>query len=201
MIRDLDETIEALLTTEAPTGTELESADISFDVPDSTWRGALTGLTVNCYLYDVRENLELKTNETFVQRSPDNTRAVRRAPIVRIDCSYCITAWSTATSDAVLEEHRLLSQILLVLLRNPTIPSGVLQGSLTTQIPPYPTVIASPTDLNQHLDFWSSLNQPAKPALNYVVTLALILDEPPAELPRAVETVVTEVNHLDELPE
>lgn len=198
MIRDLDDTIQALLETRAPAGSELAGADISFDLPDAEWRGGLDSLTVNCYLYDIRENLEMRTNELLLQRSPDGTRAARRRPPVRIDCAYCITAWSPATDESVLEEHRLLSQVLTVLLRNPTIPSDVLQGSLMDQIPPYPTVIASPDGVKNQPQFWNALDQQLKPSLNYVVTLALILDEAPAELPRVVEEVVVEADNLDE---
>lgn len=198
MIRDLDDTIRELLETRAAPGSELAGADINFDLPDADWRGGLTTLTVNCYLYDVRENEELRTNEPLLQRSLDGTRAVRRQPPKRINCAYCITAWSPATSESVLEEHRLLSQVLLVLLRNPTIPGDVLQGSLVDQIPPYPTVIASSDGVKNQPEFWGALDQQLKPSLNYVVTLAMILDEPPAVLPRVVEEVVVETEHLEE---
>lgn len=198
MIRDLDDTIQELLETRAAPGSELAGADINFDLPDADWRAGLTTLTVNCYLYDVRENAELRTNEPLLQRSLDGTRAVRRLPPKRIDCAYCITAWSPATSESVLEEHRLLSQVLLVLLRHPTIPADVLQGSLADQIPPYPTVIASLDGVKNQPEFWGALDQQLKPSLNYVVTLAMILDEPPAILPRVVEEVVVETEHLEE---
>ena len=198
MIRDLDDTILELLETRAAPGSELAGADINFDLPDADWRGSLTALTVNCYLYDVRENAELRTNEPLLQRSLDGTRAVRRLPPKRIDCAYCITAWSPATSESVLEEHRLLSQVLLVLLRHPTIPADVLQGSLADQVPPYPTVIASSDGVKNQPEFWGALDQQLKPSLNYVVTLAMILDEPPAILPRVVEEVVVETEHLEE---
>lgn len=191
MIRDLDATIQALLEQGADPGSELAQAEISFDIPDADWRSGLETLTVNCYLYDVRENREMRTNEPLVQRN--GSLAGRRRPPVRIDCSYCITAWSPATSESTLDEHRLLSQILLVLLRNPTIPSDVLQGSLVDQIPPYPSVIASPDGVKDQPDFWGALDQQLKPSLNYVVTLAMLLDEDPALMTQVVEEVVVEV--------
>lgn len=200
MIRDLDDTIQELLETRAPPGSELAGADITFDLPDADWRAGVNTLTVNCYLYDIRENRDLRTVEPLLQRSPDGTRATRRQAPARIDCAYCITAWSPATDESVLEEHRLLSQVLKVLLQNPTIPAGVLQGGLVDQIPPYPTVIASPDGVKNQPEFWGALDQQLKPSLNYVVTLAMILDEPPAELPRVPEEVrVIEAEHLAEL--
>lgn len=198
MIRDLDDTIEQLFITRAPAGSELAGADISFELPDADWRGGLDTLTVNCYLYDIRENFELRTVEPPVQRSADGTRAIRRRVPVRIDCAYCITAWSPATNESVLEEHRLLGQILRVLLLHPTIPADVLQGSLVDQIPPYPTIIAAPDGVKNQPEFWGALDQQLKPSLNYVLTLAVSLDETPAEadMPPVVEEVQVEADDL-----
>lgn len=202
MIRDLDLTIRELLESQAVPGSELASAEIVFDLPDATWRGGLSALTVNCYLYDLRENPELRTMEPLMHRSADGTRAARLRPPARIDCSYCITAWSTATDDPVLEEHRVLTQVLRILLRNRTIPPAVLQGSLATQIPPYPTIIAAADGMKSQPDFWGALDQQLKPSLSYVVTLAMMLDDEPQE--PDMTPVVTDVEvaerHMAELP-
>ncbi len=199
MVRDLDSTLGVLLKQGAVPGSELAQAKICFDLPDATWRGELSeiGHSINCYLYDVHENAELRSHEPLLQRqrSGDELRAVRRRAPVRIDCAYSITAWSPADKEAVLEEHRLLSQALVVLLKHPTIPREVLRGELANQIPPYPTVIAAPNGLEKHSELWSVLEHPVKPSLDYVVTLALMLDQPPAELPLAVEDVAVEVEH------
>jgi hypothetical protein len=181
VIRDLDDTIKELIATRAPAGSLLAGADVSFDLPDAAWRASLSRLTVNCYLYDIRENREMRTQEYLTVQSADKKRAVRMAPPVRLDCGYCITAWSTSTADAVREEHRLLSQMVRLLLQHRSIPSAVLQGSLAGQIPPYPTVIASQEGVKNQPEFWSALDQKLKPSLNYVVTLALLLEDIPAD--------------------
>lgn len=198
MIRDLDDTIRELLHTRAPAGSELAGATISFDVPDDAWRQKVTTLTVNCYLYDVRENRALRTQEGLIERSADGTRAARRAPPVRVDCAYCITAFSRHNAISVADEHRVLTQALVVLLKHPTIPTGVLQGGLTTQIPPYPTVIAQPDGVKNAPEFWRALDQQLKPSLNYVVTLAIRLDTPAPPLSRVVETVEVDPKHIAE---
>ena len=195
MILDLDLTIRELLETRASPGSELAGAEVVFDLPDATWRSGLSQLTVNCYLYDVRENPDLRTVEPLMHRSADGTRAARMRPPVRIDCSYCITAWSTATDDPVLEEHRVLGQVLRILLRNPSIPSDTLQGSLATQIPPHPTIIAAADGIRNQPDFWGALDQQLKPSLNYVVTLAMMLDEEPAD--EAMAPVIQELEVVD----
>jgi hypothetical protein len=183
VIRDLDLTLRQLIKSAASAGSLLASADTSFDLPDSAWQGPLSKLTVNFYLYDIVENREMRTNEALLARSVDGKRAARIAPPVRIDCAYCVTAWSVAAaeSEPVLEEHQLLSDVLILLLRNPTIPSAVLQGSLTTQMPPYPTIIASTDAMKNHPQFWNALDQKLKPSLNYVVTLAVLLEDIPAD--------------------
>jgi hypothetical protein len=201
VIRDLDLTVRELLETQAPAGSELAGADVVFDLPDDEWRAGLGQLTVDCYLYDVRENADLQTSEPLLQRSGEGTRAGRLRAPARIDCSYCITAWSTATDDPALEEHRVLSQVLRILLRNRTLPEAVLQGSLADRIPPYPTVVAAADGIRNQPDFWGALDQRLKPSLNYVVTLALLLDDVPAEadLPPAVDRVDVLDRHLEEL--
>jgi hypothetical protein len=189
MIKDLDATILQLLKTGAVAGSTLAGATIGFDLPDADWRGTLSGLTVNCYLYDVHENLEMRTYEPLLVRSGQT--ASRIAPPIRIDCAYCITAWSTAATDAVLDEHDLLSQVLMVLLQNQTIPAALLQGVLVGQIPPYPTVIASVDGIvKNHPQFWTALDQKLKPSLNYIVTLAMLLDPVPAAVPIPFGSVV-----------
>lgn len=190
VIRDMDTTLAKILKAGAAPGSTLSGATISFDLPDAAWRGALTAMTVNCYLYDVRENLEMRTGEALVSRSADGHLASRALPPVRIDCAYCITAWSIAQSDSTLEEHDLLSQVLVVLLRNPTIPAAMLQGALAGQIAPYPTVIAAQDGIaKHHPQFWTALDQKLRPSLNYVATLAMPV-APPVSGPTPFASVV-----------
>src|SRR6266487_7198851 len=181
MIRDLDDTIASMLKNRAPVGSALAGAEISFDLPDTKWRNTVSKLTVNCYLYDIRENKDLRTEQPLMRRSADLTRAVRLRPPVRIDCAYSITAWSVANKDPVLEEHRVLSQVLLVLLQNPRIPTADLKGTMVNQPNPYPTVVAAPDSTKNNPDFWKALDQELRPALNYVVTLGMWLDPVPAD--------------------
>jgi len=202
MIRDLDDTIASMLKNRAPAGSALAGSVITFDLPDTAWRKNVTNLTVNCYLYDIRENTELRTEQPILRRSADLTRAAHLRPPVRIDCAYSITAWSVSNTDAVLEEHRVLSQALLVLLQNRRILAADLKGSMVNQPNPYPTVVAAPDSTKNNPDFWKALDQELRPALNYVVTLALWLDPVPADLTmgRVVEQVVVAGANRDEWP-
>jgi hypothetical protein len=179
-----------MLKTGAALGSSLATAAVSFDLPDATWRGGLAGLTVNCYLYDICENLEMRTYEPLVTVVAGGATATRTAPPIRINCSYCITAWSTATTDASLDEHDLLSQALMVLLGYQPVPATILQGALVGQIPPYPLVIASQEGVvKHHPQFWTALDQKLKPSLNYVLTLAWPIPLTTAAVPTAFKTV------------
>lgn len=189
MIKDLDDTLKALLQTYAPPNSMLASAAISFDLPDSYWRtNKLSALTLNCYLYDVRQNTAMRSTEPLVAVSANKLKAQRISPPIRIDCAYCITAWSVATNGAVFEEHRLLSDALRVLSKYSPLPQGVLQGSLQGLFPPYPGIVASQENVKNLPDFWNALDQKLKPSLNFVLTLAMLLDNIPldVDLPPAV---------------
>ena len=207
MFRDLDDTIKALLETHATPGTELASAPISFDLPDAAWRSSVLALTVNCYLYDIRQNAAMRTNEPIIVELPDpqdptKLRRTRVTPHARIDCAYCVTAWSAAVSGesgpgAAYEEHRLLSQVLRVFLRHSTIPPGVLQGELVGQPAPFPGIIASQDGVRNIPEFWSALEQKLKPSLNYVITLAMMVEDLPTynQMPDRVTAINVTADH------
>jgi hypothetical protein len=136
----------------------------------------------------------------LIARSANGLMAGRVRPPVRVDCSYSITAWSVAVADAVLEEHRVLSQALLVLLRNQTIPAPCLVGAMQAQPPPLPTMVATPDSTKNLPEFWRALDQLLKPSLNYVVTLAMWPDLLPVALTPVVSTIVVDAANLEEQP-
>ena len=109
MIESLDQTIKKLILLKG----QFDPGDVEvrFDQPTRDWAAGLTKPAINCYLYDIRENTVMRTREPLLERSADRTRASRRRPPVRVDCGYCITAWSQALSESVADEHRLLSQV------------------------------------------------------------------------------------------
>jgi hypothetical protein len=180
----LDRTLEQLLRDRVP----LRAENVSFAVPDDAFRGQLpAGLTVNLYLYDIRENHDLRSPEWTLERQPDGT-TVKRRPRARIDLFYMITTWSRAQPQPdVLAEHALLSRILRTLLRYPTIPAELLQGALIGQEPPLPTLVAQPDGMRNPAEFWGALRQPPRPGLHLMVTIAMeptaLTDEPVSLMP------------------
>jgi hypothetical protein len=192
LIHELDVSLRALLRHQAPSDSPLDVADISFEKPDPNWRSALERLTLNCYLYRVHENRNLRRAEFVAERSRgvqgadvadggSGVRSVgrRRPQAVPIDCSYCLTAWSTASDDdAVEEEHRLLSQVMRALLRHRVRPPQELWGAVESPVRPYPVLSTFAEDLSTPGEFWTALEHPVKPSLNCVLTLALEPDDP-----------------------
>ncbi len=167
-----------MLTGEADPGSELKQANISFSIPDEKWQKTGNSLELNAYLYDIRENQELRSNEPEVMRTPDGKVTQKMHPR-RIDCSYFITAWNKAPvssgEDKEFQEHRLLTQALYVLMRTPFIPEVYLKGTLKNQAERIPILAAQKSHLNDPMDFWNTLGTPVKPGIDCIVTIPLDL--------------------------
>jgi hypothetical protein len=173
MINELDSTLRTLLKRELPPSLASQVA-ISFDPPDDQFPPqGITLPAIDLFLYDVRENHDLRSNEWSVSR--DSSGVARRSlPLVRIDCSYLITAWpSKGTPTPTEDEHRLLGETIMALLRYPTLSSEMLQGQLRDQALPLPTAVLQPGQLQSLGEFWQALGGKPKAALNYTVTIAV----------------------------
>ncbi len=178
MIDDLDRTVEELLKRELSPAL-VEQVGISFAAPDSEFPpSSVTLPAIDLFLYDIRENMELRSTQWLVERKNDGTGTRTKSP-VRVDCSYLITAWSSESSTTrALDEHRLLSEVMKVLLRHPTIPEVLLQGSLKGQEPPLPSSTLQPGRLQSVGEFWQALGGKPKAALNYTVTIGVVPARP-----------------------
>jgi len=170
MISDLDETIKQLLTKKG--ALDPAEVDIKFETPDREWSASVSKPTINVYLYDIRENLQLRGTEWTITKDT-NGNATRKKNPSRIDFAYLITVW---TSD-IVDEHRLLWHVLQTLFRYRKLPDDVMSGQLLEQIYPIKTHAAQPDGLfNNPADFWSAMDNKIKPSINYVVTLPLDAD-------------------------
>jgi hypothetical protein len=177
MIDDLDRTLSALLAKELPQ-TPVKPA-ITFATPNDQFPPAKVTLpAVDLFLYDIRENRDLRRADPHVERR--DGVVVQTPPPVRVDCSYLVTAWASPGSNNPLgqDEHRLLGQVMRVLLRYPTLPAGVLQGVLASQDLPLPTTSLQQGHLQNLAELWQALGGRARAALNYTVTIALQVAEP-----------------------
>lgn len=171
MIRDLSLTLKAVLQdpTFAIQFPELAGADIVFDRPLDPFNPSKT--TIDVFLYDLRENLDLRLNDPIIEYH-DGNAITHQAPL-RLACSYLVTAWPVGGTELALQEHRLLTQVLRVLSRYPTIPSNFLKGSLVNQDPPLPMVALHPDALKNLAEFWSSLGSKMKASLTVTITISV----------------------------
>jgi hypothetical protein len=191
MINDLDESLSSLLRRDLPPGLA-EKIQISFATPDDQFPPqSVTLPAIDLFLYDIRENLELRSNEPIYQRRSDGTAVKHPAPI-RVDFSYLITAWpSESVPDPAEDEHRLLGEVMRVLLRYRTLPEEILEGVLAGQKPDLPVSSLQPGRLQSLGEFWQALGGKPKAALSYSVTVAVDVAAP--EEVRLVTEKVTKI--------
>jgi hypothetical protein len=170
MFADLDESIRQLLVQRG--GVNPAEVDIAFDTPDREWAAGVSKPTVNVYLYDIRENLELKDPTPWTTRRGPNNTAIKSRPEVRVDVTYRITAFANAVED----EHRLLSRVLVTLFQHPVFPADLLQGEMAEQ--EVHTMAAQPIGPVQNLaDYWGAMDNTIKPSIDYRLTLRVDLSQ------------------------
>jgi len=167
MIRDLSETLRAILT-QPGLPAELASAQIVFERPVESFNPTQT--TIDLFLYDIRENLELRSNEPIIERN--NGQAVIQRPPLRIACTYLVTAWPVGGAEFPLQEHRLLSQVLQVLSRYPQIPESFLKGSLVGQQPQLPMLTAKVEGMKDSVEFWAAIGNKLRTSITVTATIA-----------------------------
>jgi len=175
VIDDLSRTLKAILTRgPAPLG----DAQIVFNRPTDAFTPQQTA--VDLFLYDIREDLDLRCNEPVIERR--NGQVITHRPPFRVACSYLVTAWPVGQSgdDAILLEQKLLSQTLQVLASQPTIDPSLLYGSLEGQEPPLPMVTALVDPQKNLSEFWTALGGKLRPSLTVSVTISMA-DITPAE--------------------
>lgn len=190
MIDDVDRTVEALLRQALPRSV-IDQVSLSFAAPDNEFPPNSVSLpAIDLFLYDLRENRDLRTTEWELERQPNGT-ATRQRPATRVDCSYLITAWPSSSSPTPpLDEHHLLGQVMQSLLRYPTIPASMLQGTLQGQSPPLPTATLQPGRLQSLAEFWQALGGKPKAALTYTVTIGVTTSDPEGAAPLVTDTRV-----------
>src|SRR5262245_57246637 len=136
MLHDLDKTLEKLIMKEGniPSG----EIDIGFDQPTGEWSSRLSRPTLNCWCFDLRENLKLRSIDRNVERMPNGNTSVSTFAPRRIDAMYLITAWARKAED----EHQLLWRALATLKRFTTLDPKRCEGDLRYQTLPIPLLVA-----------------------------------------------------------
>src|SRR5215510_13531865 len=91
-----------------------------------------------------------------------------RPPMV-MEASYAVTAWTQAVED----EHRLLSQVFAIFFAFPEIPPDKLNGRLANGSQAWPIKARIGQGKGEKSDFWSAVGGQYKVSLDYVVRLSV----------------------------
>lgn len=176
MLNELNKALRRLLEMELPELVPAGRAEadkdiqtsISFDPPYEQDVKGSAGLDL--FLYDIREDRELRNNEWSVERTGKTARL--RPPPVRVACSYVITG----RGPDIDEQHKWLGRAMRVLLRYPTLPREVL-GELASQELPPPTAALQPGHIQSLGEFWQALGGKPRAALHYTVSICVDPEE------------------------
>lgn len=169
MLQDVDRTIESLLRTEGKIGKN--DIDLAFDQPNREWSAKLNRPTLNCFCFDIRENIKLRRSDRVTAVDMNGKSARTTIPARRIDMSYLVTAWARKVED----EHQLLWRALQTLKRIPILKPERCEGALRYQGLDIPIQVADMTDAKVNLvDLWSVLDNQLR--LGFTVTITVEMD-------------------------
>jgi hypothetical protein len=172
MFDSLDATLEAMLRSDMPSGSEQQVA-ISFARPDADF--AATVPTLNLFLHRIVENRELRDRVPAATLQDERYRG-SLAP-VRVDCHYLVTAWAASGQpNPERTEHFLLGWALKLLLQHRAMPENLLQGVMKKQ--PLPIPLATIQDPGEPRgDFWIALGGKPRAALDCKATVCVVPGE------------------------
>ena len=176
MFHDLDNTVAELLRRTLPPDF-VRQVNFTFATPDGQFPPtAVTLPAIDLFLYAFKENRELRSTEPSFERRTDGA-VVRTPPPLRIDCYYLITAWPRKSDTADQDEHRMLGEVMLALVRYAQIPEQLLQGSMRQQPIALSAAILRTTE-ERRGDFWQALGGKPRAAFDYRVTIAVDTGSP-----------------------
>jgi hypothetical protein len=160
LIPTIDDGLERLLRAALPL--PVDTGEVSFDAPSSTWSATVNRLTVNLFLYQVSRSPQ-PPRPAQNRPGPDG-RVERRFALPMVELSYLVSAWAGAPRD----EHSLLGDVVTVFLAHQVLPTEHLQRP-----PSSPVQLAlAADDVNRPRELWSSLGGHLKASFTLTVTVA-----------------------------
>ena len=168
MIFEVDEALRKLLEKEIPI--RKNEIDIAFEMPKREWSSRVNKPTINLFLYDIVENVELRGSEQWERiDNEDGTVSLKRNP-VRMNLFYLVTGWAKEIQD----EHKLLSSVLITMLRQAFLPESYLPKELQDQPVPIRLEVASNIKTDQRIsELWNKMDNDLHPAIRLTVTLSV----------------------------
>ena len=178
MFDQLDDALSELLLRELPVRNN--EIDISFDAPRRDWSARLNRPTLNLFLYDLRENKQMRQlgNPWEVTRNDDGSITERRRAR-HVDMFYIISAWAMHSED----EHRLLGRTLMALFRNPILPDDLLPQIFQDESMRANIEVAQSNSLERPTELWGVMGNELRPVIVCQVGIAMNPYEPVTNLP------------------
>lgn len=201
MLQDIDKTLENIIYDRG--NIARRDVDIAFDQPTGEWSARISRPTLNCWCFDIRENLQLRSAGMKIEQN--GNRAQKSFPARRMDVTYLISAWAREVED----EHNLLWRALSTLKRMPHWRPQDCVDNLRYQSRNMPILVADMTEAPFNFaDLWGVLENQMKLGFIFRLTVELetdILDEPPlvlkstitvgqSEYPESLEMQVPDVS-------
>lgn len=185
-------------------------AQVRFQPPDENWRtyvSTLSGVALNVYLADLRDNRKLRSNER--ERSTEGADVYETPPPRRVDCHYLISAWSPASVtpgfDPTPDEHALLAEAARVLGQHDELDPVAIYAASTPAAPPpaaiaeerFPITLLPIEGFPKLGEFWGTMGDKHrwKPCLYLVATVPL--REPALRAGPMVTTALVETRVAD----
>lgn len=182
MLQDMDRTIEKLLTGQGKINPR--DIDISFEQPTGEWSARLSRPTLDCWCFDLRENLKLRNMERRIEQNGRHSKT--GLPARRIDLAYLVTAWARKIED----EHQLLWRALSVFKQFLALPPSMCEGNLRYQTTDIPLLVADMSNGPVNLvDLWGVMDNQMR--LGFVLVATVELDiELSIEAPLVLEATI-----------
>lgn len=187
MLKDLDETLQLLLSNNLKNDViDQRGYKISFEPPSQEIEHE--GTIINLFLYDIRENVELRSSvRSWDMPMKEKGVSKRVFASTRVDCSYLITVWTNRPQSnrddsnqvPFLYEHQILGEIMQILVRYRYIPSTILQGTLKKQELPVPIISLRSGQVQNLGEFWQAMGGKPKASIHCTVTIPVpyVLDD------------------------
>lgn len=173
MIKKIDTLLKNFLFNELeePDSSEL---DFSFTLPNKEWSGNISQDMISIYLLDIKENLQLRNNE-WKRSYTEDDKVQNTKPPVSMDLYYVISIY--AKDGDVEEEHELFTHILTAFynffsLEKIYLSAESLELSKNIDMEMFPKIYM---DDNLGFQFWSAIDQSAKPIICLKITANLEL--------------------------
>ncbi len=148
-----------------------QDVTVEFVAPTSEWVESRSVPTLNLYLYDFQENMDLRHAgyEHATKKEGSTEVATRRAPPRRFDFKYMVTAICSSIED----EHNLLWRTVSTFLKFRVIPEELLPSSIRDLGVPVSGRIGQADERMRGLDFWSSFRAQPRPSMQYIITMPM----------------------------